>query len=108
MPHDNASTPTGHTPADKHRGPIGVGSEATEGIHGVDMKGAHTRTALEHRTPQMQPGVEPLRERAWVHESGYGGKSGKPRTSSDAREAEEQHPSTPTPVAILPPTGKAR
>jgi len=91
--------------AASHRGPIGVGSEATEGIHDVDMKSGHKRTGLEHRTPGTQPGLEPLRERAWVHESGYGGKSGKPRTSSDAREPEEQHPA-PTPLPVPPPKGK--
>lgn len=89
--------------ADKERGPIGVGSEATEGIHDVDMKSGHKRTGLEHQTPGTQPGLEPLRERDWVHESGYGGKVGKPRTSSDARESEEQHLAKTSPSLPLPP-----
>ncbi len=29
-------------------------------------------------------------DRTWLHESGYGGKVGKPRTSSDQREGSER------------------
>lgn len=105
MPDKKEISPTGQPAADKHRGPIGVGSEATEGIRDVDMKGGHKRTGLEHQTPGTQPGLEPLRERDWIHESGYGGKSGKARTSSHTRESEEQHPA-PTPPLTSPPDGK--
>lgn len=81
------------------RGPIGAGAEAAEGIHAVDMVGAHQRSALEHRTTGRsdeegadRPGSEPLRGTG-IHESGYGGKAGKPRTSSDGREPSEQEAS---------------
>ena len=105
MPNEKETNhPVGHA-AEEERGPIGVGSEATEGIHNVDMKGAHKRTGLEHRPPGTPPGSEPMRERAWVHESGYGGKSGKPRTSSDAREAAEKN-SAPIPLPVPSPTRK--
>ena len=41
MPNEKETNhPVGHA-AEEERGPIGVGSEATEGIHNVDMKGAH-------------------------------------------------------------------
>jgi len=83
--------------ADRARGPIGVGAEATEGIHDVDMVGGHERTGLGHRTTGRsvregadRSGSEPLRERTWVHDSGYGGKGGKPRTSSEQREPAEK------------------
>lgn len=36
-----------------------------------------------------QAGSEPLRGREWVHNSGYGGEGGRPRTSSDQREESE-------------------
>lgn len=93
-----------------HRGPIGVGSDAAEGIHDVDMVGGHIRTGLEHRTTGRsvrtgaeRVGSEPLRERSWVHESGYGGKGGAPRTSSEDREADEQHDAPPL-LAHEPPS----
>lgn len=96
--------PGKHTPneaskdtADAARGPIGVGAEATEGIHDVDMVRGHERTGLGHRITGRsfregadRSGSEPLRERTWVHDSGYGGKGGKPRTSSEQREPAEK------------------
>lgn len=33
--------------------------------------------------------ADPLRNRQWIHESGYGGRGGTPRSSSDEREARE-------------------
>ena len=90
----------------RHRGPIGVGSEAAEGIHDVDMKSAHKRTGLEHRTPGAHVGSEPLKEGDWAHESGYGGKGGGTRTSSETRDSGEQ-PAVPAPPSVPPPTGKA-
>ena len=104
---------TNATPEDAayaHRGPIGVDSDAAEGIHDVDMIGGHTRTGLGHRTSghsvragAEREGAEPLRERSWVHESGYGGKGGAPRTSSEDREADEQHDAAPL-LAREPPS----
>ncbi len=96
MPDDKTTHTDEPHAADRQRGPIGAGAEATEGIHTVDMPGAHKRTGLEHRTPGTLAGTEPLRERTWVHESGYGGTGGKPKTSSDTRaSAEHATPTTP-------------
>jgi len=92
-----------HHAADSERGPIGVGSEAAEGLHDVDMKGTHERTGLEHRTPGSQVGSEPLREREWNH----GGRGGKPKTSSDLREAGEQN-AAPNSAPKPPPTDKGK
>lgn len=76
--------------------PTGAGAEAAEGIHSVNMVGTHQRSALEHRTTgrtvregAARSGSEPIRK-TWIHESGYGGKGGSPRTSSDEREPAEQ------------------
>ena len=103
MPKDKATHTADAHAADQHRGPIGVGAEATEGIRNVDMPGAHKRTGLEHQTPGTLPGAEPLRERTWVHESGYGGRNGEARTSSDTRESSEHAtPTTPLPESPLP------
>ena len=74
-------------------GPTGAGAEAAEGTHG----------AMQDRTPSKNSGVdaavdqnadkdnarrgsEPLTGRDREHVSGYGGKGGEPRTSSDQRE----------------------
>jgi hypothetical protein len=96
--------------ADAEKGPTGAGAEAAEGIHDVGMDGDHRRSGLEHRTTGRsfregaeRSGSEPLRESTWVHESGYGGKNGKPRTSSDQRERGEQESSAaPLPESALP------
>jgi hypothetical protein len=73
-----------------------AGAEAAEGMKAVSGQrgGEATRsTEGEVRAPakpaadKMQhPGSEPLEERTMEHESGYGGKAGKPRVSSDQRE----------------------
>ena len=101
MSDDKKTHAADHHAVDRQRGPIGVGAEATEGIRDVDMPGPHKRTGLEHHTPGTLPGAEPLRERTWVHESGYGGKNGEARTSSETREADE-HPVPRTPLAEPP------
>jgi hypothetical protein len=82
--------PTNHTPT-------GAGSEAAEGIHDSGTRLGGERSSLDSRETGRsfragaeRSGSEPLVERAWVHESGYGGKGGTPRTSSDQREAAEQ------------------
>lgn len=74
-----------------------AGAEAAEGMKAVSGQrgGEATRsTEGEVREPakpaadKMQhPGSEPLEERTMEHESGYGGKAGKPRVSSDQRES---------------------
>ena len=74
-----------------------AGAEAAEGMKAVSGQrgGEATRsTSGAVRPPgkpaaeKMQhPGSEPLEERTMEHESGYGGKGGEPRTSSDQRES---------------------
>lgn len=97
MPGTDSSNTASHNDPDTPRGPIGVGAEAAEGIHDVGMVGGHTRSGLGHRTTGRsvrdgaeRSGSEPMRERSWNHESGYGGKGGVPRTSSEQRELAEQ------------------
>ena len=46
------------------------------------------RRAREH---EKRTGPNLLPDRTWLHESGYGGKDGKPRTSSDQREDSERN-----------------
>jgi hypothetical protein len=77
--------------------PTGTGSEAAEGIHGSETRREGERSGLDSRETGRsfragaeRSGSEPLVERGWVHESGYGGKGGTPRTSSDEREAAER------------------
>lgn len=72
----------------------GAGAEAAEGIHTTEKRDPQDTSALEDvDTGRARPdeasvdraGSEPLgRERE--HESGYGGKGGEPKTSSDQRE----------------------
>jgi len=76
----------------------GAGAEAAEGIHSTDQREPQDRSALEDvDTGRSRPdeatveraGSEPIgRERE--HVSGYGGKGGEPKTSSDQREPNEQ------------------
>lgn len=110
MPGTDSTNTASENSADTPRGPIGVGAEAAEGIHDVDMVGGHERSGLGHRTTGRsfregaeRSGSEPLRERSWNHESGYGGKGGEPRTSSEQRELAEQDVSV-TPVAETRPS----
>lgn len=46
--------------------------------------------ARRMREHEKRTGPNLLPDRTWVHESGYGGKDGKPRTSSDEREGPER------------------
>jgi hypothetical protein len=74
--------------------PLGAGSEAAEGIHGLgSTTGPDADTALDGRTTgvsardgAVRAGSEPLRDRSVEHTSGYGGEGGAPRTSADERE----------------------
>ncbi|MEO8880520.1 MAG: hypothetical protein ABI446_08990 [Gemmatimonadaceae bacterium] len=75
----------------------GGGAEAAEGMKAVSGqrggeptrsdKGAVSRPAKPSSDKMSHPGSEPLEDRTSEHESGYGGKGGKPRVSSDERES---------------------
>lgn len=61
---------------------------------------ALARRAREH---EKRTGPNLLPDRTWLHESGYGGSHGKPRTSSDEREDSELNPPVPAqPKVPLP------
>ena len=74
----------------------GAGAEATEGLKAVSGQrgGEPTRSDKNAVKPPAKPsadkmnhpGSEPLEQRTVEHESGYGGKGGEPRVSSDQRE----------------------
>jgi len=74
--------------------PLGGGSEAAEGIHGLGTTAgpdASTtlegrRTGVSERDGAERAGSEPLLERSVEHRPGYGGEGGAPRTSADERE----------------------
>jgi hypothetical protein len=73
-----------------------AGSEAAEGLRAVSGqrggeptrsdKGAVKPPAKPSADTMNHPGSEPLQDRSVEHESGYGGKGGEPRVSSDQRE----------------------
>ena len=101
QPDDNAKSadsndvPARDVPADNR--PTGIGSEAAEGIHdmGVHVEGERSgldgqSTGVSFRAGAERSGSEPLDTGGWVHESGYGGKGGGPRISSDQREDSER------------------
>jgi hypothetical protein len=62
------------------------GNEAARGIHSAkgDSKSSD-RSTESQRTTNDRPGSEPLKNRSEEHVSGYGGKGGDPKTSSDQR-----------------------
>jgi hypothetical protein len=74
----------------------GAGSEAAEGVKAVSgqrggeptrsNKGGVKPPAKPSADKMNHPGSEPLEQRTTEHESGYGGKGGEPRVSSDQRE----------------------
>jgi hypothetical protein len=74
----------------------GAGAEAAEGMKAVSgtrggepsrsTSGEVAPPAKPHAEKLAHPGTEPLEERHTEHESGYGGKKGAPRVSSDERE----------------------
>lgn len=78
----------------------GAGAEAAEGLKAVSGerggeptrsdKGAVRPPAKPTADKLHHPGSEPLEERAMEHESGYGGKGGEPRVSSDQRETTDK------------------
>jgi hypothetical protein len=75
----------------------GAGAEAAEGVRAVsgqrggepgrsDRKGVK-EPSKPSAEKMSHPGSEPLEQRTTEHESGYGGKGGEPRSSSDKRES---------------------
>jgi hypothetical protein len=65
--------------------------DAVSGQRGGEV-GRSDESAVRKPTKQAadvmkHPGSEPLEERTTEHESGYGGKGGQPRVSSDQRES---------------------
>ncbi len=75
----------------------GAGAEAAEGMKAVSgqrggeptrsEKGVAKAPAQSSADKMNHPGSEPLEQRTTEHESGYGGKGGEPRVSSDERES---------------------
>jgi hypothetical protein len=58
------------------------GSEAAQGIHNAK---SNDRSRNGDADTTERPGSEPLVDRKDEHVSGYGGKNGDPKTSSDQR-----------------------
>jgi hypothetical protein len=72
--------------------PSGMGSEATEGVHGAggrSEKDNSSVTASRAEGSKDQKGSEPLEESTQQHRSGYGGSGGKPVASSDYHESND-------------------
>jgi hypothetical protein len=77
--------------------PTHAGAEAAEGMEAVSGQrggeatrsdeGAVRKPSKQSADKMKHPGSEPLEERTMEHESGYGGKGGQPRVSSDQRES---------------------
>lgn len=90
--------PVNDVPVDEP--PTGMGSESAEGINdmGTHVEGERSslddrKTGHSFRAGAERAGSEPLGTGGWVHESGYGGRGGEPRTSSEQREESEQESS---------------
>ena len=83
QPPSNTSTHAGSEAAEGMKAVSGErGGEATRSDKGaVREPSKHSADTMKH------PGSEPLEERSMEHESGYGGKGGEPRVSSDERES---------------------
>ena len=93
---DKESVPEAVKTVSADHTPTGAGSEAAEGIHGLGRQVSGERSGLDSRDTGRsfregadRSGSEPLVERDWVHESGYGGKAGAPRINSEQRETTE-------------------
>lgn len=71
------------------RGPTGAGAEAAEGTLAAGGDRAPSDRSGVDAAPNAgeadRPGSEPLTGRKTQHVSGYGGKGGEPRESSDQR-----------------------
>ena len=74
----------------KRSRPLGVGSEAAQGIHGAGISAdRENERGVQIRRRGASPsrvGSEPLHHRSVEHTSGYGGEGGAPRTSSHERQ----------------------
>jgi len=81
---DGSST-AGRTNDHAIRAQAGMGSEASEGVHGAQQAGSEVQGGTDEQSDD-QSGSEPLAGRRMEHKSGYGGEGGAPRTSSDQRE----------------------
>jgi hypothetical protein len=83
---------------EKPAGGSDSGAEASRGIHsaggpsasderGADVEGSQESLQGDATDEDVErPGSEPLRHRTYEHESGYGGRGGDPRASTDERE----------------------
>jgi hypothetical protein len=71
-----------------------VGMDAVSGQRGGELsrsdENAVRKPAKQSADAMKHPGSEPLEERTMEHESGYGGKGGQPRVSSDERESTDE------------------
>jgi hypothetical protein len=91
---NDGASETANIPIGAEITPTGMGSEAAEGIHGMGVHAPGQRSSLDDRETgssfragAKRAGSEPLLGRTRLHVSGYGGRLGKPRTSSDQRES---------------------
>ncbi len=84
-------------------GKRGTGAEAARGMHAVSGQrggepregsgvrgGRRSNVTSAKRNTVTEPGSQPIVGRTTEHESGYGGKAGEPRLSSDQREPVER------------------
>lgn len=89
--------PSGGEKPRTHRGTgnTGIGAEGAAGLHGAKTDRIAEPNALEDiDTGRSRPdeetversGSEPLEERTTEHQSGYGGRGGEPKSSSDERQ----------------------
>lgn len=93
-PRQHSDAPTG-----REQRQTGVGSEASEGMHGAQQGGnrpegdstalSGQETGRSAREGSTRAGSEPLPEDD-QHRSGYGGSGGRPVNSSDTREPDHE------------------
>jgi len=90
MKRDPKHQPKSSTKSTRSGAEAAEGMEAVSGDRGGEVgrsdQGAVRKPPEHSADPMKHPGSEPLEERTMEHESGYGGKGGKPRVSSDQRE----------------------
>lgn len=110
VPSDESQNKTSDGPVPAVGGPTSAGSEAATGSRDPGAVSERKRRDLDSKTKggsarksATRPVADPRRERTWVHESGYGGKNGQPRTSSDQRETAEQDLAVTKPPKTPPP-----
>ena len=78
---DDAGTRVGHPDAPQRASKQGDGDEGGTEAGNEAARGIHER----NKGGGDRPGSEPLKDRGTEHESGYGGKGGDPKQSSDKR-----------------------